>query len=222
MNKILTLSLSLIFLSPFTFAGSSGQFGGKRKSPGQDPYKQYVFCVETSMEKGMSQEHAEKECDQILDGSKGYGLRGDSRDARDNKRLIAYGDGDTTYTVSSSSFERLLRFVDNSKIEITKEGVFLAGGLVATAAMIWKARKILNPVGAFFAALGASPVAAADYCSRFQGQKGLLLYFSLDIKTQMAEADKCPELVDRVIKIDRAIRSNMLPEDTYEDPRSSM
>lgn len=222
MKKKIALSLSFIFLSSIAFAGSAEQFGRNPKSPGQDPYKQYIFCVETAMEKGMSQENAEKECDQILDGSKGYGLSGDSRGARDNKSIIAYGDGGSTYTITSSSFQKLLRFVNNSKIEITKEGVFVAGGLVATAALIWKARKFLSPIGAFFSALGVAPVAAADYCSRFQSHKGLLIYFSYDINTQMAEADKCPELVDRIIKINNAIRSNMSQEHVYDEPSSSI
>lgn len=108
-------------------------------------------------------------------------------------------------SIKSLDFVTALRIINNSNIDITSEGVLVAGGVILAAAAI---SRYANPLGAFIAGLGIGPVAAATPCSRFEGIEGLKLFFDLPKDAQFIEASSCPDLAGKLMVISSYIKKD--------------
>ena len=111
----------------------------------------------------------------------------------ENQELV----GTTESTLLSA-----LDLLSSSGLKFTPEGVVISVGAIATGVLILKYGRSLNPIGAFFLVLGVSPVAAADYCSMYEGETGLDYFLNeLSRDEQMLEFSMCPELAEEILDI---------------------
>ena len=116
--------------------------------------------------------------------------------------ICSYNENQELVASTESNLSNAINLLKNAGLEVTTEGVLVAGGIVGTTALILKYGRSLNPLGAFALGLGIAPAAASDYCSMYSSESGLDYFVNeLSNELQLQELRSCPQLSVRVLNL---------------------
>lgn len=114
--------------------------------------------------------------------------------------ICSYDENQELVASTTSNLQSALAVLKNSGLEITPEGVLVAGGVVGTIALVARYARSFNPLGAFAIGLGVAPVAASDYCSMYSSDEGFEYFINeLSNEEQIQELEACPALSQKIV-----------------------